>query len=230
MPAAPGMDSYQLDFPAFLVDGQLTMQGDDALVASGQTSAITPDHRIPQGTVLVKRTGDSKFYLADTATNGDDRNTAPALTSSSHADTLGALVIVGNHGTISVTTSTGTGTEAENATDLNADAAFAAHYDATSGAGELTITARATGAEEWFYVDATSADGFGFTEGDAGKAQGTDAEYVVTTFPADLKDSEAAAVDALAPCLTRGHFRESKLSNLTGEAKAVFLRRGSLFA
>lgn len=229
MPAVPGFRSYSLDFPAFLVDGQLTVQGSDVLIASGQTSGITPTHRIPPGSVVVKKTADGKYYLADDAANGD-RNSAPTITSSGHADTLGALVIVGNHGTISVTTSTGTGTEAENVTDLNADTAFAAHYVASSGAGELTIAARAGGAEEWFYIDATSADGFGLAEGDANKVEGADADYRVTAFHADTKDLEGTNIDALAANLTRGKFRESELSNLTGEAKAVLLRRGSEFA
>ena len=227
MPAVPGFRSYSLEFPPFLVDGQLTVQGEDVLLAQGQTSAITPNHRIPQGSVVVKRTATGKYLLADNALG--DRNTAPSITSSGHVDTLAALVIVGNHGTISVTTSTGAGSESENATDLNANTAFAAHYIASSAGGELTITARAGGAEEFFYIDATSDDGFGFSEGDANKVQGADADYRVTAFNADLKDLEGADVDALAPALTRGKFRESELSNLTGEAKAVFLRRGSEF-
>lgn len=225
---AIGFKSFQIDDVPFLVDGELTAQGNDVVIASGQTSSLTPSYRIPPGSVVVKKTSGGKFYLADNATDGD-RNAAPSITTSGHADGNGVIKITGNRGTFSVTTSTGSGTEANNATDLNADANFSAHYVASSGGGELTIAARATGAEEWFYVHADTMATAGFAEGVANAVSGSDADYRVTAAHVDLEDMNGSATDAVVPTLLRGKFDESELSNLTAEAKATLIRRGSRF-
>lgn len=225
--AAIGFNSFGISDVAFLVDGQKRVMAPAATIASGQTSALTPNHRIPPGTAVVKRTADGKFYKADNATYGD-RNTAPSITTTGHADGNGVIKIVGNHGTISVTTATGSGTEANNATDLNADAAFKAHYIASSAGGELTIAARNPGAAEWFYVHADSRDGAGFAEGT--EVRGTDADYRVTADFAELKDLNAVAQDYVVPALKAGHFRTSALYALTSEAREVLIRNGSIFS
>lgn len=226
MPAVPGFKSHTLADVPYLISEDGLRAADDVLINSGQTSTLTPNYRMPPGMVVGKGSG-STWYQADHASVV--KAAAAAITTSGHVDTLGAIVIVGNHANISVTTTTGTGTEAENATDLNADANFAAHYIATSGAGELTITSIATGADVEFYIDASTADGFGFAEGTANSVQGSGGDYRVTAFWADLQDLEGTAVNAFAPAHYAGHFREAELSNLTPEARAVLAARGSRF-
>lgn len=180
------------------------------------------------GLVVVKKTSDGLYYPADDA--AADRAAAPAaISTTSHADGNGVIKLVGNHGTISVTTTTGAGTEANNATDLNANAAFAAHYVAASGAGELTITARATGEKEWFYIHADTRDTAGFSEGEAYAVQGTDADYRVLEDYVDMLDETGTAADATAPNTKAGTYLTANLLKLTPEARATLAKRGSIF-
>jgi hypothetical protein len=226
-----GFHSISLDYPAYQIDGKNELVGSDVHLAGDQATDY-PDvggKRVAPGTVVVKKDADGLYYLADDAANGD-RNTAPSITSAGHADGNGVIKIVGNHGTISVTTATGTGTEANNATDLNADTAFKAHYIASSAGGELTIAARATGKDEWFYVHSDTMATAGLAEGDANAERGTSADYRVVRAHRDTVDlSGASFVDRPVNTLLAGHFRESELRNLTQEAKAVLAARGSLF-
>ena len=222
-----GFQEFSLADVAYLIDGSLSIQASDVTMASGQTSSITPDHRHPPGTTLVKLTSSGKYYLANGATG--DRNTAASITSSGHTDGNGTIKLVGNHGTISVTTATGAGTEANNATDLNADAIFKAHYVASSAAGELTIASLAAGLDEWFYMHSDTQATSAFAEGVANAVKGTDADYRVATLFAELKDINATAQDDRVGTLYRGHFDESECAAMTAEARAVFLRRGSRF-
>lgn len=224
----PALNTTTLTDVAFLIDGSRTVQREDVLVASGQTSSLTPDHRHPPGTVLREKASTGKWYLATDITNGDT-GTAATITSSSHTDGNGAIVVVGNHGTISVTTTTGSGTEANNATDLNADADFAAFYTASSGGGELTITSNAKSEEEWFYLDSTTMATAAFAEGVANAVQGVSPKFCVTTTFVELKDINATAKDELVSALSAGNFDESELSSLTLDAKAELIRTGSAF-
>jgi hypothetical protein len=225
---AIGFGSHDLADVAYLLDGQgAPVRGKDVLMASGQTSGITPNHRHPPGTVLVLRTGTGKYELA-TSANVDTMGVA-TITTSGHADGNGVIKLVGNHGTISVTTTTGSGTEANNATDLNGDSDFAAHYEASSADGELTIASRNVGRDEWFYMHADTMATAAFSEGVANGVQGTDPDVRVTSDYAELKDIDGTAQDYLVANLTRGNFDESNLSSLTKEAKAVLLRGGSTF-
>lgn len=195
---------------------------------SGNTDAgNTPTTRIRPGTVVVLRTSTSRYVEADDV-NGD-RGTAAAITTATHVDGNGVISIVGPHGTISVTTTTGTGTEAENATDLNADAAFAAHYVASSAGGELTITARNFGDDEWFYMHADTMATAPFAEGEANGVVGTYADYWVTEFVVDLIDEDAVAIHEYVTASRKGHYDESVLLLLTDEAKQTLLHRGSIF-
>lgn len=201
---------------------------DTVTLDSGNTDAgNTPTTEFRPGNVVALRTSTGRYVEANDA-NGD-RCTSPAKTSSGHTDGNGVIEVVGNHGSISVTTSTGTGTEANNATDLNANAAFAAHYVATSGGGELTITARGKGADEWFYIAAASRDGAGFSEGESNGVAGTDADYRVTRDLGILADADGTAVHDEVQAYRAGYFDESQLINLTAEARAVLSRRGSIF-
>lgn len=211
-----------------MVDNAIDPQADSITLDSGNTdSGSTPTHRFRPGNVVIKRTSTGRFVEANDA-NADDLG-FPSITSSGHSDANGAIKLVGNHGTISVTTTTGTGTEANHATDLNADADFAAYYEASSAGGELTITARNGGAEEWFYIHTDTIATAGFSEGEDNGVTGTTPDVRVTLGYADLQDEEGTAVHADVLAARRGHFDESQLINLTAEAKATLASRGSIF-
>lgn len=202
---------------------------------SGNTdSGSTPTTRFRSGNVVVLRTSTGRYVEANDS--NADVSTAPSITTSSHTDGNGAIVIVGNHGTISVTTSTGSGTEANNATDLNADSAFAAHYVASSGGGELTIAARAGGAEEWFYMDSTTMATASFSEGIANVQNGADPDVRITEQTVDLADDNGTARHMACPASWVGLYDESDLvvggtkgGTIPGEYRAVLIRRGCKF-
>jgi hypothetical protein len=180
------------------------------------------------GFVLVKKTADGLYYAADDA--AADRGAAPSITGAGHVDGNGVIALVGNHGSISVTTATGTGTVANHVTDLNANAAFAAHYIASSSGGQLKILARGTGAEEWFYIDAATIDTSGLAETEANAVKGTDADYRVLEDYLDMLDETGSVADSVAGSNTKaGCYLEANLLKLTAEARATLVRRGSQF-
>lgn len=204
--------------------------GPAAVIKSTETDAgATPTTTIRKGCVIVKKTSDGLYYLA--TTSGGDRNTAPAKTSSGNTDTAdGTVKLVGNHGTISVTIATGSGTEADVVTDLNASAAFAAHYVATSGAGEVTITARGTGSAEWFYIHSDTTASVGFAEGEANSVYGTDADYFVTEEEVSTLDpSTGVAANVEVKTSASAFYDLSQLLYATGEALSVLAQRGARF-
>lgn len=224
----PHFTSQTFSDRVIILNPGLELQGPDVVLSSDNTDAgSTPTYLFRKGNVVVLRTSTGEYVEANDA-NGD-RNAAAAITTSGHSDGNGDIVVVGKHGTISVTTSTGSGTEANNATDLNADAAFAAHYVASSAAGELTITSRNVGEDEWFYIDTSTMATAGFAEGVGNGVQGTTADYRITAADASLQNALGTARDQPVANFVRGWFDESNLINLTAEARAVFVQRGSLF-
>ena len=198
-------------------------------VDSGNTDAgATPTNWIRPGAVLGLVTSTGRYVEANDSAG--DRCTPATITSSGNTDTAdGTVKLVGNHGTITVTISTGSGTEADVATDLNANAIFAAHYVATSAAGEVTIASLNVGAEEWFYIHTDTTASVGFAEGPDNGVKGADADYVVCDETVDLKDRNGVACHAYAVGFVRGVFKESNLRQLTKEARAVLIRNGSIF-
>lgn len=225
----PHYSSTTIDGRRVTVDGLIPTQPDGITLDSSNTDAgSTPTHRFRKGNVVVYKTSAQRYVEANDATG--DRGTAPAKTSTGHTDGNGVIEVVSSLGTFSVTTSTGSGSEANNATDLNANAPFAAHFVASSGGGELTITMREPGRNAWFYIGANTRDGCGFTEGEANGVSGEDADYRVTCQDADLKDEEGTAIHATCLALRTGHFYVPNLINLTPEARAVLRSRGAKFS
>lgn len=224
----PGVTSAQRAPRKFLLSDALKVHGPEIILDSGNTdSGSTPTHYLRPGNVVILRTSTGRYVEANDS--NADTGTAPSITSTNHGDATADIVIVGNHGTITVTVSTGTGTEANCATDLNADSQFAAFYTASSGDGELTITANRAAADEWFYIGAGTSDTYGFSEGVDYVSTGSDPDVRVVEFAGDLQDEDGNAQHAPAVNLVRGHFDESQLINLTGQAKEVLVRRGSIF-
>lgn len=228
---APGFYSQSLADVPFLLTAEGKKAGGDVLLASGQTSSLTPTSRIPPGTVVVKKTGDGKYYFADDATDGD-RNTAASVSSVEAGDTgwvSAVITCVIDGRTIEVTLGGADDTTAEIVTALNGNAIFAAHLVASGTNGNpLVITSLQKGAQVSLSVssdiDASTDTGFGA----AGVSDnGADADYRVTDRFGHLVDLDGTAVDDLVGTLWAGHFKRTLLSNLTAEAEAVLLRRGS---
>lgn len=196
------------------------------VIASGQTdSGSTPTSRLRAGNVLAKRTSTGKYVLSTDA--NADRATPASITSSGRSNGNGVIKLVGSNGTISVTTTTGSGTAANNVTDLNADAAFSAHYVASVSGSEVKIESRRIGADEWFYVHSDTMDTAGFAEGETSAVRGQDPDIVVLGAPVDLKDANGSNVDAIGELWPKGCFRAAGLFNMTEEARSVLLRKGS---
>ena len=197
------------------------------VIDSGNTdSGSSPTSLFRPGNVVVLRTSTGRYVEANDS-NGDD-NGAAAITTSSHGDGNGVIAISYKGGTvISVTTTTGSGTEANHVTDLNAAEEFAALFFASSAGGELTITSRAAGSDVYFHMDSTTMATASFAEGETNAVSGTDAEYLVTEAHAKLTDENGTAAHDDCTASWSGDYVSANLINLTAEAKAVLIRRGS---
>lgn len=222
----PGVSSVTITPRKVLLSELLTLDKTVTLDSGNTDSSATPTYRLRPGNVVALRTSTGRYVEANDA--NADTGTAPAITTGGHTDGNGVIKLVGNHGTISVTTTTGSGTEANNATDLNADASFAAYYTASSAGGELTITANRAAADEWFYIHSDTMATAVFSEGIDNGSTGADPEIGVVLEAGDL-EYDGTAQHAPAVIAIRGHFDESQLINLTGQAKEVLVRRGSIF-
>lgn len=225
----PGISSTTFSDRLIHIDETDFVSGPDCLLKSSVTdSGASPTTTIRKGCVIGKKNSDSKFYLADSA--DVTRDAPPSITGAGRSNGNGVVKLVGNHGTISVTTATGTGTLAENVTDLNADKAFAAHYVASDSGGQLKIEARNPGKGEWFYIHTDTMASAGFAEGEANAVAGTDGEYYVTEEEVSMLDPQTNAV-ADRPVRTshRAFYDESELLHTTPEALACLRRRGARF-
>lgn len=235
MPAI-GFKSFENEDVAFLVDGQVpTQRGSSVLMASGQTSDVTPDHRHPPGTVLIKKTGDGKYYLADDLTNADSPSAASIntlITNPGSGGWDGNLIISGHWGDLTVALS-GDNTDAAVAAAIIAAAAALnpegqAPITAADASGSVSISNSDVGSGTWihaYHATVTTMLGANGT-GDNGE----DPDVRVTNGWAELKDLNATAQDYSVPTVLAGHFRTSALSSLTAEARGVLERRGSRFS
>lgn len=234
MPAV-GFKSFEQPDIAYLIDGERRVKGSDVLVASGQTSTLTPSYLLGPGTVVVKVTATGKWYQADHATLGD-RNAAASVTSlidiTDPKSTTFKWIYKG--GAEQTFTAGGGDTDIDKLiTALNADDNFQANLVATKpSASKLKIATKTAGRDEYFKVtDGTLNDlgGAQATFADNAFWSGTDADYRVLAAYAPLQELNAAAQDFLTESLRAGNFRTASLSNLTAEAKAVLARNGSFF-
>lgn len=223
----------------FLLSDARKVQGNDVRLKGGVTTDFpaTGEKVMPAGAVVVKKTADGLYYLADDGVNGD-RNTAAAIDSLEKPDadwksksiTWAVTYPDGKAFGGTVTLGADDDSIAEVVTALNGDAAFAAHLVASdAGASDLlTITTVAKGKVHLaLSSDLATVYGDGVTLED----EGAEADYRVTYEQRDLTKPGGAARDSsFVPTLLAGHFDESSLVGLTVEAKAVLMSRGSLFA
>lgn len=212
---------------AYLVDGSRSIQAKGVTFSSGQTSAITPDHRHPPGTVLGLRTSTSEYELAD---SGNVRVNAPAKAAAletADGDWASSVITVTINGVVAAAVTMGAAddTDAEVVTALNADSDFGGVALASVVASVVQIQLHALGALLLVSSDLATAYG-------ASGVEGVDVMgiYRVTTAFVDLKDIDGTATDALAPVLEAGHFDASELSSLTNDARVALLAQGSKFS
>ena len=230
-------NSFQLDDVNPLIDGSLTVQGTDVLMKSGQTSSLTPNHRHPPGTVLVKESGDGLYYLAEAAdgVSAGDINTVATVTSLEAADTdwdgttitTQAFFPDGMSVTAPVVLGGADDSTSEVVTALNADAQFSKYFVASGlDAAPVVIVTRAKGAVRLKVTQTVITTGYGAS---GTEASGVVADVRVTAAFAELKDINAVAQNYAVPTYLVGKFDESRLTSLSDEARAILLSRGSRF-
>lgn len=212
---------------AYLVDGSRSVQAKDVTAASGQLSALTPNHRHPMGTVLGFRTSTSKYELADSGNVDVNQPALVAALETADADWQSSIITVSVNGVVAsaVTLGAGDNTDALVVTALNADAGFAAVALASAVGGVVQI--QLLGLGDLLHVNSDLATAYGAAGIDA---VSTYAAYRVATAFYDLKDIDGVAIDALVPVLEAGHFDASELSSLTNDARVALLHRGSKFS
>lgn len=231
-----GFTEFELAHKAFLIDGSRTIQGRDVTLAGNQTTnyPASGGKRVAEGTVVVKKTGDGLYYLADDGSNGD-RNAAATVASLEAADTdwdgaTYTITITYPDGTVVEKALTAAGTDdstSEMVTLINSDQTLEGHVVASGNDGQvLTITTVRKG-NVHLKVTSSLSTAFGAS---GQEDDGVEADYRVVTRLADTTDLAGSSYAPVVPTLLAGAFDESELSNLTDEAKAVLLGRGSSFA
>lgn len=232
----------QIRHKAGLIDSQKTVQGNDVKLKGGVETDFPADGDkvMPPFAVVVKKTADGLYYLANDAANGD-RNTAAVVTSAEKPDadwkdktltwTLHLPSGAVEEGTVLL--GNADDTIAEVITALHADYAFASRFVASdSGAGDLlVVTTKAKGRVALkLSMDLDTA--YATDDGASSSAtdEGAEADYRVTAEQRSLVGIGGAARDSdPVPTYKAGHFDESELTGLTLEAKAVLMGRGSIF-
>lgn len=237
-----GFNEFDMAQRAYLIDGSRTKQGNDVIVAGGQTTdyPASGGKRIRAGSVVVKETGDGLYYLADGAdgASAGDINTVALVSSAEAPDADWASKVItwsvfypdGRIVSDSVTLGAGDDTVAEVVTALHANVNFRNHLLATANT-ILEVRALVKGAVRVrISVDLTTA--YGTIDGTSSytEAVGTEADYRVITQDRDLVDLDGASAPSRpVSTLLAGRFDESEMSHLSNEARAVLQGRGSTF-
>lgn len=207
-----------------------------AQVDSGNTAFRTSFLR--PGCVLAKRTSTGEYVMANDA-NADHQaaaSVAALVTNPGSGGWDGDLVITGHWGTLTVALSG----DDTNAAVRDAIIAKAAAENPESKA-PITSALTGSGATERVVIYNTDKGAGTYLHavhstvttayGAAGAGSiGTDPEIVVTEEYVDMLNGSAVAVAAASKGVTRaGHYDAANLINLTAEAAAVLLKRGSRF-
>lgn len=239
--------SVEWNHKAFLVDGSLSKQGNDVIVAGGQVTDYPEANGkvLAEGTVVVLEDGDGMAYLADGAdgVSAGDISTAAAIESSEAPDddwkskTITWTVYYPNGMTVSGTVVAG-GTDADadafvalcNDPDTAQGAAFLAHLVASKTNGtKLTVTTKAKGHVQ-LKLTCDLATAYGTAAGQTDRGTSADVRVMAQGRPVALFDINGDDLDSKPLAnLTCGYFRRSELSNLSPEAEAILRERGSRF-
>lgn len=239
-PNIPHFSTVTVAGARILIDRSIDTQEDVVTLDSTNADAgNTPTHRMRAGNIVILRTSTGRYVEADDA-NADALT--PATVSAIETADAGwqsTTITTTIRGGVSFDVVLGAGddTDAEVVTALNANAVFAANCIADESGGFVRIRTLEAGAEAQLHVNSTLATAYG-ANGIADN--GTDPDVRVMLELASLQDKEGTAINADANTARKGHFDESALivggavASLTDqnyiEAKAVLLRRGSIFA
>ncbi len=241
----PGLVSFPRPARRVTVEKLPRVEASEVTILAGQVDSGNSAFRtsfMRPGMVLVEHTDGSGKYVVATDTNAKHQTAAAVatlITNPGSAGWDGNLIILGHWGTLTVALS-GANTDAAVAAAIIAAAAALnpesqAPITAADTTGEVTITNIDKGAGTWLKayhatVSGVFAAGAGVVSGAQG-AIGTDPDVVVTEGYVDMLNGAAASVDALSGEVLRvGYFDAANLINLTAEAAAVLLKRGSLFS
>ncbi len=204
-----------------------------AQVDSGNSAFRTSFMR--PGMVLVEHTDGSGKYVVGSDSNAKHQTQAAVatlITNPGSGGWDGTVTIQGHWGSFTVALS-GSNTDAAVAAAIIAAAAALnpesqAPITAADTSGEVTITNHDKGAGTWLKAShGTVPTMFGAA---GAVSYGVDPDVLVTEKYVDMLNGAAASVDSASGEVLRvGRFDASNLINLTAEAAAVLLKRGSLF-
>lgn len=213
-------------------------EADEVVIEAGQIDAGNSSFRtsfLRPGYVLVNHTSDADVYVA--ATDGDAAHQTAAqvstlVTNPGSGGWNGDVTVEGDWGSFTVTLS-GANTDADAAAAIVAGAAALnpesqAPITAVDGTGKVTIKNVRKGAGTWLKAThATVSTMFGA----AGQSSyGTDPDVVVTEKYVDMLNGAGTSVNsASGEVLRKAAFDAANLINLTAEAAAILLKRGSRF-
>lgn len=204
---------------------------DSSDVDSGQS----PTSLIGPGNVVVLRTSTGRYVEANDA-NGD-RNTQASvtalITNPGSGGWDGNLIIIHNGRSLTVALS-GDNTDAAVVAAIKAAAAAEdpefGSITAAVVSSRVVVYSQLYGADQSLEVyHASVATAFGAQYASTTYGHGSDADYRVTEDFCSLIDRDGNAVHGQVANSMAGFYDESNLTNLTGEARAVLSRRGSIF-
>lgn len=207
----------------------------DSTVGDGSTNANSdlsaPAWQVPAGLVVCQDESGSKWVEA----NDKDRKggAMAAITSAEDVDAgwaSGTLKLYIDGQLVASVPAAGTDdTAAEYVTLLNANASFAANAFASASGSALVITALRGHSMRVHHTLDTAYDDAGAGGGSEESAAATVARYGVTLHPCVLQDLNGNAIDGPTKIATKGVFKESELTSLTGEAKGALIAQGAIF-
>ncbi len=235
----PGLVSFPRPARRVTVEKLPRLEASEVTILAGQVDSGNSAFRtsfMRPGMVLVEHTDGSGKYVVGSDSNAKHQTQAAVatlITNPGAGGWDGTVTIQGHWGSFTVALS-GSNTDAAVAAAIIAAAAALnpesqAPITAADTTGEVTITNHDKGAGTWLKAShGTVPTMFGAA---GAVSYGVDPDVVVTEGYVDMLNGAAASVDALSGEVLRvGYFDAANLINLTAEAAAVLLKRGSLFS
>lgn len=222
-------------------DGGQLSWGSEAGVTSASTNkgsgaAVTPTDIMEPGNVLGKG-NDGKFYANSGSTKASVLPSAPAAVQSKiniAAWNTGSKTFKwqSNGGPEQTVTGATADTATQMASDLNANAGFAADFIATVQTSKITITARRVGVTLTITGGTVNSQGGSpddtFTSNN--DTLSTDGDYVVLVDYVDQRDANGVDSDLVGiPVVRRGYFYTANIIGLNGDARRILEKRASIF-
>lgn len=236
--ALPGLVNYPRPARRVRVSNYPHQPAEEVVIEAGQVDSGNTAFRTSQlrpGYVLAYDAESGK-YVAATHADADHQTAASVatlITNPGSGGWDGNIVLEGHWGSLTVALS-GANTDAAVAAAIIAAAAALnpesqAPITAADTTGEVTITNIDKGAGTWLKATHDAEDTVFGTAGQS--SYGTDPDILVTEDYVDTLNGAAVNVDTASGPVTRvGHYDAANLINLTAEAAAILLKRGSRFS